>query len=277
VKQLTCYGGDGALDARPSWPTAYTPQQTAAFLYKLKELDFVNNLMPSFGSPCSNASIEVLFNRTDSDGQHHLSDVGHKLLGSFVADQISHDYVAGTIGLEAWPVTPKHTNSRLDVCYHADPTAPTHRTSFQQQETSCEEKVCSIEKEFRGDGWAFESEVVNRPDKICWISTLNNTRLTSRAPMSFQYLDLIMLLSPSSSANIGPARKGDTGIVLILCGEEVLRAVNATWANPEMGLSHVEVERIDVQCMNSTLSFVNIFAGVGRVKSKICGVVTYMS
>jgi hypothetical protein len=241
VKQLSCKSSTGGPAAPLSLLRFGEGQQTAAYLHRLIEFDFSHNLTANFGSPCSADSMEQLFD----PGHHHLGDLGHGLLGAFVADNLMTHYFANSDHFKG-----KLTETEVpETCFFGDAV-----------ETACDRGQCSIATEFSGDGWEFRAEKVDREDKVCWQTSENGAVLESTRPWSFQRLAVFAEKSFNK-----------TGRLEVACGDRVLASFSTR--RPAYSLVEMLTPEIEKECKGQRLRFKNVHAPGGRFMSRVCGVV----
>jgi hypothetical protein len=178
VRQMACYPAskyeNGSLDARVSWPEQREDQRTAAYVYRLHEFDFVNAVVPEYGSPCSPYALPKLFQTNEAPGQH-LGDLGARLLGEYVASELvrNWDAVFDPARRASTPQPPAYK----EKCFYADEAG-----------ASCAAgEACSIDGAFapQGEGWAYKAKTGGRRDKICWQADVPGVALTTVDPVDF--------------------------------------------------------------------------------------------
>lgn len=240
VKQLSCKSSAGGPAAPLSLLRFGEGQQTAAYLRRLIEFDFAHNLTAAFGSPCSADSMEQLFDA----GHHHLGDLGHRLLGVYVADQLTTHYFSN----------PTHFKGALtgaqapETCFFGDAVA-----------TECDRGRCSIADSFGGAGWEFRAERSDREDKVCWQSTVNGAVLESTRPWSFTRLVVFAEKSENK-----------TGRLEVGCGGRTLGAFDTR--RKQFSLVEMLPEMAGA-CEGERLRFKNVHSSGGRTMARVCGVV----
>ncbi|GBF96238.1 hypothetical protein Rsub_08783 [Raphidocelis subcapitata] len=257
VRQMSCYpasryaSGDPA--ARGSWPKQREEQRTAAYVYRLHEFDLVNELAPYYGSPCSPDSLPKLFETRIAPGQH-LNDLGHRLLGEFVARELVRNWGAinNASRRAAAPAVPKERES----CFYADEAGSSAK---------------SIETVFasKGEDWDFVKKVpVGSDYETCWQSTVPGSRLVSVAPVNFDRATMFFEFSntpPKLRVSCGP--NAATGKNVTLAEVTVTLGMNGTM---------VKAVGLNGQCRGQRLTVEALDAAPDRL-ARVCGISMFAS
>ncbi|GBF96235.1 hypothetical protein Rsub_08780 [Raphidocelis subcapitata] len=256
VRQMACFPASryaaGDPTARVSWPEQREEQRTAGYVYRLHEFDLVNELVPYYGSPCSRESLPKLFETRIAPGQH-LGDLGHRLLGEFVARELVRNW--GAINNASRRAGAPAGSTERESCFYADEggsSANSIETAFAPE----------------GEGWAFVEKVPGRKDKICWQSAVPGSRLVSVAPVNFdrstmylEYSNRPAKLRVSCGPNAAPG------------GSETFSEITALHG---MNGTMVKSASLNGQCHGQRLTVEALDAAPDRL-ARVCGISMFAS
>ncbi len=241
VTQLSCSEKARTAEQLLLHQPAYMRYHSAIYQYNLLDLVFENNLTMIYGSPCSDSSVRKIFKHD----HHHLSDLGHQLLGSFVADALvsQHGQLQPNELLEI-------EQAVNETCFTAD-----GGNLLGQPQTS-------IRDHFEGVGWNYTSDSFDRPDKTCWISRSVGSVLKSLQTLSFTAIEVFHERSFKEVSDFA-----------VMCNNRTLATVYPRWDRPSSEVIQSLFDNLHA-CVG-TLSIVNLGSpsDPAHAKVKICALI----
>lgn len=204
VTQYSCgTASNGDEEAVQQGPD-YSDYRLIARKQKLLEINLDSWTSYRFGNPCENETRSMLF----KEDAHHLSDKGHAVLGEVVARRLAESYFF-TLERQRHRGRQRHRHSNDEFfCAASGETLGSPQHDFATT--------------FVSDGWFHNTDVPDRRDKACWLTTQPKARLSSIQEFeTFSHVEMFVQFSNKLQ-----------GVLHVGCETGELGRVNTTWEQP---------------------------------------------